>query len=684
MNNLNLKLVLTLIAHFFFLSNIFGQLQMAGKEIDEPVFIIRVEQIGQSEDISYTSLLEQTYAPCSMWTGDSFGVGTPAGFISKAGGLSGLKPKMGIPFYTRSLSGTASGSDGSTAKVITIGDGIGLWTEQRGVEKCTNQDDPADQHSRNMTARFERTETGARITFSPGIVSAGCATYIGFIQFGQMDLDQEAMQRFCTFELTNEELTNWNKLEKIKTQSFIDDNGKLTIKASLLYAEIEKESEVRVEIDGYEKWIPEGNIKNPEIQGNTLKIKARVTSKDGDNKSKEAKITFTLANVSTEQGLCINGPVANGLDLKFTQEENQHANLTVSDGEIQTKDLVTETEVIVSSFDFGAFAELHVTAEDKDGKKLKVILQGKDRTSITLPKAELGGRIADAWREKEAVEGLSDDWDAEIVKGQKVNGDGLSLYEEYRGALTGRTEDGTYTRLNPKEKELFVVDEAGILDAELWKSASGITAIFVSKSNTKGIDVAARHLNWCSSYAKVGSKHAVVIDTKTKPTEKEVMGEVNEGVTTPRDVDFCHVYPKTALDFVNALIHKLQNAIKNPESEDGEYFTASGLPPKLWKDALDRLGPETIDKILALQLKWTAIHELGHACGITGHLSKEEPTKETSLGHPQCFMRYTKTQEDAMHFLLHILFPDTKTIMGFTLFCTDGYNCMGEINVKDK
>jgi hypothetical protein len=60
-----------------------------------------------------------------------------------------------------------------------------------------------------------------------------------------------------------------------------------------------------------------------------------------------------------------------------------------------------------------------------------------------------------------------------------------------------------------------------------------------------------------------------------------------------------------------------------------------------------------------------------------------EPQQETSLGHPQCFMRYTKSQEDAMHFLLQILFPDAKTNMDFTLFCTDGYNCMGALNVKD-
>lgn len=277
-----------------------------------------------------------------------------------------------------------------------------------------------------------------------------------------------------------------------------------------------------------------------------------------------------------------------------------------------------------------------------------------------------------------------------MVKGQQVNGDGLSLYEEYRGALVGRTEEGVYSRLSPKEKELFVVDEAGILDAELWKSVSGITAIFVSKMNTIGLGIysgmgtEARILNWCSKYTKVGSKHAVVIDTTTKPVEKDVMGEVNIGVTTPKDVTYCLVYPKIALDFVNHAIHRLQIAVENPESAEAEYFNASGLPPKLWKDALERSGPETIDKLVALQLKWTTIHELGHACGIVGHMSPKNPTIETSLGHPHCFMRYTKRQEDAMHLLLQVLFPDAKTLMGFTLFCTDGYNCMGALNVKDR
>jgi hypothetical protein len=679
------KFTLVLITQFFFLYNIFAQSQMAGKEIEEPVFIIRVEQIGQSDGISYSSVLEKIYAPCSNWTGGSGGFsGTPAGFIINAGGLGGLKPKMAVPFYARGYSGTAQGSDGSKAKVVTAGDGLGLWTEQLGDDECTKLDDPAYQPSRHMSARFERTETGARITFDAGIVSAGCATYIGFISLNQMEVDPKLIQQFCTFELSNEELKNWNQLKKTHTQNFIDDNGKLTVKASLLYLKTEEDAEVKVEIEGYEKWIPEANIKNPEKPGNKLKIKATVLAKDGDSKNQDAIITFSLNNVSKEPGVCINGPAAVGWDLAFTKEENAEATFNISPLEIKTKQYVSETQVVVSSFDFGAFAELSVKAVDRNNKSLKVSVQFKERSSVTIPKAELGGKIADAWREKEAVEGLSDDWDAEMVKGQPVNGDGLSLYEEYRGALVGRTEEGVYSRLSPKEKELFVVDDAGILDAELWKSVSGIASIFVSNKNTKGAGVAARELNWCSDYAKVGSKHAVVIDTKTKTVEQFVMGEVNEGVSTPRDVTFCHVYPKTALDFVNELTHKLQIAIKNPESEQAAYFIASGLPPKLWKDALDRLGPETIEKLVTLQIKWTAIHELGHACGIKGHLSKGEPQKETSLGHPQCFMRYTKSQEDAMHFLLQILFPDAKTNMDFTLFCTDGYNCMGALNVKDR
>ena len=649
---------------------------------NEPILVVRGSDNGVFDEwkMWFNGNGTSVYRLCTVWDGP-WG-GTPSTELFRMrGSIRNLKVGEQLQFYKASTSASVTGSDEHSAVTYTIGDGL-FETVYKGPgdgDGYTRRDKPPRYSelppSAFANASLTRTATGALLVID-GIPVVHC---------GEESLYFNSITPTLRITISNAELEAWDQIEKTLSASGpgMDGNGTYAYTVTITARLPDQDGEVEVEIVDFNNWIPEGNVKNPEIQGNTLKIKAKVIFKDGDKTSNDAKITFTLANVSTEPGVCINGPAAKGLDMKFIEEENYDENLTVFPKEIQTKDFVKETEVIVSSFDYGAFAELHVTAKDRDGKKLKVILQGKERTSIALPKAELGGRIADAWREKEAVEGLPDDWDAELVKGQQVNGDGLSLYEEYRGALTGRTEDGTYTRLNPKEKELFVVDEAGILNAELWKSASGIAAIFVSTKNTKGTGTAARELNWCTNYAKAGSKHAVVIDTKTKTLENNVMGEVNEGVTTPRDVTFCHVYPKTALDFVNELIHKLQIAIKNPESEDGEYFTASGLPPKLWKDALDRLGPETIDKIVALQLKWTAIHELGHACGIKGHLSMGEPQQETSLGHPQCFMRYTKSQEDAMHFLLQILFPDAKTVMGFTLFCTDGYNCMGALNVKD-
>ena len=229
----NLTCFLVVMTQLLLLSDLLGQSQKTERGIDEPVLKIRVEQIGQSDDVSYSSVLERIYAVCSQWTGGSVGTGTPAGFIANAGGLVGLKPRMGIPFYARSFSGEAKGSDGSTASVVTAGDGLGYWTEQLGDNSCTEQDDPEEQPSRTMSVRFERTENGARITFDAGIVSAGCATYIGFISVHQMEVDPALIQRFCTFELSNEELNNWKNIEKKNAQIFNDDNGKLTAIATL-------------------------------------------------------------------------------------------------------------------------------------------------------------------------------------------------------------------------------------------------------------------------------------------------------------------------------------------------------------------------------------------------------------------------------------------------------------------
>lgn len=694
-NGLYIFGLLAITAQLFLISDLMGQTKNSGFRTEEIIFTIIVEQTGISDDVSYSSVLEKTYAPCSQWVGGSGGfTRTPSGFISNAGGLGGLKPKMGIPFYSRRISGSAKGSDGSTASVVPSGDGLGFWTEQRGDSKCTDQDDPSGQPSSHMSALFERTEKGARITFDADIVSAGCATYIGFISVGQMEVDPALVLKFCTFEITNEELNNWKQIKKKNTQIFSDDNGRLTAVATLS-VKIESPIEVEVEIADYDDWMPKGNEENPKLAGNTLNIKASVKNNNGADKDKEVKVTFTLNNVSNEPGICINGPKADSLDMKFLEKDNPTTQFEVSQTRVKTINFVKETNVVISSFDFGAYADLSVTAMDRDGKPVKVILQNKERNSIFLPKAEMGGIIADAWRIKEKVAGLDETWDEAEVSGQKAKGDGLDLYAKYRGVLViGSSGTPGHTRLTAREKVHFVIDKSNIFDFERWYQTSGIRAYKVNEALTSN-----RQVDYNSTSAShKGGKYAVKIENirgliemdPMPQSEEDKLKGIREGDyplqygyldgDTPRKTERCRVFQDRIKAMLGRVITKMRTAIDNPEAaenaEEIAMLNSLGRSLDEIRQRLIAINDDEIKLLTDMMLELTAIHEMGHACGIDGHLNDLGQEDETLLRSPSCPMNYLSIRDRRLFIL-------DRALGGEGRFCSKAPdNCWEQLNVK--
>lgn len=674
-----------------------AQAQKPSKSLDSPIFKIRVQQTGQSDGVMFSSTLEQTYAPCSQWVGGSGGwQGTPSEFISNAGGLGGLKPKMNIPFYIKEYTGSANGSDGSKAHVVTIGDGLGLWTEQSGNNTCTKQDNSSDYPSRKMNALFERTESGARITFDAGLVSAGCASYIGFVNMYQMEVDPALVKRFCTFELTNEELNKWQFIKKNNVQTFSDDNGKLTANASL-YVEIKEPEEVKVEIEDYVSWIPKANPQNAEKSGNSIKIKATVLSKDGIEKPKEAKITFLLNYVSEEPGICINGPVVKGLDMRFTKEENDESKFEVSTSEVKTKEYVDKTQVVVSSFDFGAYAELRVIAVDRDGKPLKVTFQGNECNNVPIPKTELGSRIANAWLNKEEVIGLSDDWDEVEVAGQSAKGDGLDLYAKYRGVLTiDNAVSPEHIRLHPKEKVHFVIDKSNKFDFSRWYASTKIRAYRVNDQITREKQV--DYNSSSASRSRQGGKYAVeceivkgliekdplpLSEAEKKAGKKPGDDPLQYGCTVgnkPREIERSRIYPDRIHAMIVRVVTKMNAALANPDApenaEEMSVLSSLGIPLESIKERLKAIDENEIKILTEMMVKLSAIHEMAHACGVDGHMNNKGLEDETLLRTPSCPMNYLYTKERRQFVLF-------RKLGGEGVFCSNPPdNCWKQLNVK--
>ena len=227
----------------------------------------------------------------------------------------------------------------------------------------------------------------------------------------------------------------------------------------------------------YDDWRPMGgnNEKDP---GNSITIAAHLQKVGGGTPklSKLSKLQFKLKHTSKEPGVCMNwpnDPIAPApFDFKITSKGNPTL-IVDTDEEGAADTAIPENKfdgsVTVTSFDYGATAELEVTAFLTNGVQVQGTVKGTSAKNIFLPKrSKPTSYIALSYLNHYGVKNLPDDDDSENYPvGNGFKGDGLTLYEEYRGFKSGNL----WTDCDPTKKELFVVNTIGG-DPDTW---NGIT-----------------------------------------------------------------------------------------------------------------------------------------------------------------------------------------------------------------
>jgi hypothetical protein len=244
---------------------------------------------------------------------------------------------------------------------------------------------------------------------------------------------------------------------------------------------------------GYEDWVPEGNCEHPDKAGNYLQVTAKLSkglkAKAGYDvappslpmvnymPSPTSAFTFHLSS-SCKPGICINWPppqnvARDDFDLRLANDEaTKDANTTLiledQDQRASTpKDPnreYTEATVRINCLDFGAYGDLVIQARVVSSGGLGGIRFDDHTRRVRIPKRTGFSHIADKWKHdlKIADKDWFDTWDEENIPVGRTRGDGLSLYEEYRGAVIG----GKHTRLvNEKtvgQKKLFVAIDPSI------------------------------------------------------------------------------------------------------------------------------------------------------------------------------------------------------------------------------
>ncbi|HEX2951693.1 MAG TPA: hypothetical protein VHV83_19330 [Armatimonadota bacterium] len=451
--------------------------------------------------------------------------------------------------------------------------------------------------------------------------------------------------------------------------------------------------------DEYLRWIPAPKQEqgSPVSYGNSepISVTARLKGAKEDDPAPKGRIDFYLTEVSSHQGRCCNYPrgVAMKDDLRFVKTDGiiidadnpKHA---------YSKDRVSEATVEVEALDTAAYGtivakcdELNLTAENtRTGKQ-----------SLQVPCDDDNNHVADGWEKQMGLQSHPTDWDGDPEPaGQQYTGDGLSLYREYRGCVVSENGRLVFHRLNPRKKELFIIDKGGIFDTQLWEKASGIAVYKLTDDLVYGGDdrTTSRVVDFTMGAISGQHKYAVRIETVNGIIEPDAPEGANPNAFgystdsyTPKDTTYCRVFPDRLRRYISDVYKFLDEALHHPGSDAAQTLAKSGLPRWLAERAFAQMGETNREKLAQQMITICAIHEVGHACGLPGHTVKTANggQSESSEGSKLCPMRYPDEASKVDLSVLQILFKiDAPLPLQYDAFCKEKpYNCWGLLNVKD-
>ena len=247
-------------------------------------------------------------------------------------------------------------------------------------------------------------------------------------------------------------------------------------------------------------------------RGNSVDLIAKLQQQGGAPTTiKAAYFIWQFSKCSKEPGYAMNAELDSpnpGFDLKL---ESGADGLIVFDDTGQKAQSkpgeYTQSTATVASYDWGGFGTIKVTAYLPDGSTLDGYLEGDQaQADIRLPLRPASSLIADAWKKQHPeVDGLADISDNESSPvGDGSPGDGLTLYEEYRGFII----NGQHVEGNPTKKDYFIVNNAGWLyqsGLKLFQYLSGLEVHYnlrktelpqnrvINKNHNEGAHIVDQH-----------------------------------------------------------------------------------------------------------------------------------------------------------------------------------------------
>jgi hypothetical protein len=448
----------------------------------------------------------------------------------------------------------------------------------------------------------------------------------------------------------------------------------------------------------YLSQVSESEIPKPDL---IYTVRVDINIEGDDEKCLAEEIKFNFLDVSKEKGRFMNdADKYNDVedDLIFS-DLNQGFTVTGLTASKQLSGRSQSVEAYILCRDYGAFGRLGVTVKVK-GKWYEAEADGSPDKYITIPLDINDNNIADGWEKQNNVYGKPGSWDEDPTpSGQKRNGDGMTNYEEYRGFMVSDGAEGKeHKRMNPLQKEVFIIDMDKIFDVASWKAASGITAYWLTTDliyGSKGggeLNQTYRWVNFCRGNAQ-GSKYAVLLKKivgiddpyKLCGNGTEYSG-CNKGDPV-MNAELTIVLPDRLRKWLTDVKDSLSKwLIKYPNGFQVDGTNISKNTAKAFIDAVNNTAK--FEEMINFHVNQNVIHEVGHALGIPHHGGGTIK----SAGDKNCPMRYfdyvtpitlnsTKLKE-----ALKLVESNGNVIVTYTSwkFCKNNDNCWRYINAKDE
>lgn len=410
--------------------------------------------------------------------------------------------------------------------------------------------------------------------------------------------------------------------------------------------------ELILSVEGYDQWLPEGPVPSSPAgaPGNKATVVAKLRRKDGKALERgAASIRFTLPESSAEPGACLNFPVdpkpdSKDFDLRYVEGGDarplgaggQEAETAIGDWH--------EARALLGAFDWGAYGKITAVAYVPNYGEVLATIEGSTERLLRMPKRAPDSSIGDAWKSAHGLSAAADLDDLEKSDGNSHDGDGYTLYEEYRGVIAR----GKHSRrepdaeLDPARKDLAVIlakksrlapyivegvptvfSLKPIGDGHLASVIAGGRLLESAASRIHVVNMLeneaprSREVNANHGYANSGKQHGVLVYDLAPPADGGKSDDV--GVTCPLDVP--DKTPAKA-DFVAIDFSSLARGYAGQSQANA---------------AADVPMPYTE----AQEVANTVAHELAHACGASHHGDKDPGTPTRELGPTQVSPVYT-------------------------------------------